>query len=169
MLKSRNIVRDIIFFILLMAISKKTIERTWAHIKKEKPSIFNKIEVHELDKSFLISLKETKKQIDQAIEISKASDMHADKFEQLKQMRNEVKQVESKFKKNSPATFLLGPLGTTAIVLKEKELEKNLINIMNDLGNILYAFQGNQQEANIKIVSVEQGLAKNKHLIEYIT
>jgi len=169
MLKSKNVLRDIIFFILLLAISKKTIERTWIHIKKEQPALCTKSEVHELDTNFLVSLEETKKQIDQAIEIAKTSELHTDTVEQLTKMKSKLKQIEQKFKKNSPATFLLGPLGTTAIVLKEKKLEKKLIEIMNNLGTILYAFQGNQEESNLAIVSVDQGLAKNKHLLGYIT
>ena len=169
MLKSKNVARDVIFFILLLAMSKKIIERTWTHIKKDMRSAREKMEVHELDKSFLVSVKETKKQINQAIEISHMSDVHRKTLQQLQKMKTELKDIESKFKHNSPATFLLGPLGTTAIVLKEKKLEKQLINIMEQLGSILYAFQDIKEKKMIEVASIEQGLAQNKHLISYIT
>ena len=171
MFKSKNIVRDMLFFVLLLFMSREALERSLTHIKQENihTIISEQSEVHELDGNFLVSLEETKRQIATTIKICQTSCFNEKMLEQLQKMKQKIKEIEQKFKKNSPATFLLGPLGTTAIVLKEKDLEKKLIKIMNDLGNILYEFQNKQSKANIAIVSVEQGIARNRDLLGYIT
>lgn len=163
-------IRDISFFILFLVFSKNAFERSIIHMQEERPSPWKKFDVHQLDKGFLAAVTATKQQINQAISVVKNEDV--DKEKKLQDMRTQLEQIEKKYKKNSPVTYLLGPLGTTAIVLKEKRLENELLGIIEDFGTILYTLNQNNQEENIEysieVSSIESGIIQNKDLLNQL-
>ncbi|MFC1842536.1 hypothetical protein ACFLYU_02665, partial [Candidatus Dependentiae bacterium] len=133
MCKCKTIFTNILFFVLFFACAKKAFERSLVHIKKEKPSVWKKFDVHELDKDFLFAIKETREQV----ELITALATEQEALKDLENMQKDLLTIEKKYKKNSPATFLLGPLGTASIVLKEQKLEKELLAIVNKVTTLL--------------------------------
>ncbi|MFC1841484.1 hypothetical protein ACFLYA_00240 [Candidatus Dependentiae bacterium] len=176
MSKCRVIFRDLLLFALFLVFAKNAFERSLEHIKEEKPSPWKKFDVHKLDQNFIEQIEEIKNQIDCAYAVAQirvektgtAKEIFKEILKKLEIMKHEVQQIEKRYKKNSPATFLLGPLGTTSIVMKERELEKQLHKSVSDLGEILYTLQGNEHK-EIEVASIEQAIAINNKIIAEIT
>jgi len=133
MIALEKIIRDITLFMLLLVLSRTALERAAVQISKEKTSVWEPIAVHELDQDFLTLIEDTKKQINKIIDKTNSLANSEKKKNQLKNLKTQVESIEKKYKKNSPATFILGPIGTSAIVLKEKKLEKELSKIKKQL------------------------------------
>ena len=167
MSKLISIIRDISLFVLFLVFSKQAFERSIIHMEQEKPSPWKKFDVHELDKGFLAAITVTQQHINEALSLVVHKNDEPNK-KKLEEINKKIEQIEKKYKKNSPATYLLGPLGTASIVLKEKRLEKELRGIIENLGTILYALNESNTEdrqQNIEISSLESGIIRNKGLL----
>jgi len=169
MSKFGTIIRDITLFILFLAFSKQAFERSVVHMIEEKPSSWQKFDVHELDKGFLAALTATKQQVAHAFSIvENESDTH----KKLEKISTQLNKIEKKYKKNSPATYLLGPIGTAAIVLKEQQLEDELLELIGDFGILLYtlnnSYNNNSEKYKVEVCSIESGIIKNKKLLNQI-
>jgi len=177
MTKINYIVRHLFLFALFIFFAKNAIEKSFELMQKEKPSPWEKFDVHELDKDFLCAITETKKQINYLLSIfgvqtkqnKDPNNNNNNNITALKDMLTQLDAIEKKYTKNSPATFLLGPIGTTSIVLKEQRLEKHLLGIIGDLSNILYVLNNKKAEENTKIASIQAGIVSNNKLISEIT
>ncbi|HXW86187.1 MAG TPA: hypothetical protein VEK38_02475 [Candidatus Bathyarchaeia archaeon] len=136
--KSPHILRDFCFLILLIVLVKKASERTITFISLHKNSI-----THELDRTFIDHLYTAQKQAHQLQELfdmapTPVQDAHLKKLADIVQ---KLATIEEKYTTNSAGLTFLGPLGTTAIVLKEQDLEKKLKNTALDLCSLAYAYQ----------------------------
>ena len=149
MIKANKLLRDLILFLLFLILLKTAIDRNFSNVKKNKQPFFEPFEIHELDQNFLHSIAETKKQIDQMIDVAKNKGA-AEALNQLIQIKKDAEQLEKKYRKNSPATFLLGPIGYSYIALKETKIEKELLKIINKTKLILHSFgkNGHKYEEN---------------------
>lgn len=83
---------------------------------------------------------------------------------QLKSMQQRIVQLKKEYKNTSPAIALLGPIGTAGIVLKENELEKNLLRMVNMTRAILQVITKAGEEKPL-YRSIAQGLEQNALLI----
>jgi len=134
--KFHIMMRDIIFFALLVMLIKITIKRAAQQQRAKTKKLPNSSSMHQLDKNFLQQLEDSKKQIIHAINAAKRHN-NTKIMEQLNTIRKEILEIERKYKQNSPSTFLLGPIGTISIVLKEKKLATRLFEIKKEIGSIL--------------------------------
>jgi len=125
------ILRDLTFFLLLIALARVAFNRAIEQ-QTEKEVIAKYSPTHQLDSNFLKNIKQTRKKVNRAVKT--AHNRKKSKIiKKLKEITTDLDKIETKYKKNTPATFMLGPIGTTAIVLKEKELEKKLHKITNQI------------------------------------
>lgn len=86
---------------------------------------------------------------------------------QLQSMRQRLIQLKKELKNTSPAIALLGPIGTTGIVLKENEIEKNLLKIVNMIRTILQTITDNRSEFE-QYTSIAKGIEENELLLASI-
>lgn len=136
MLKNKNRLRDLLFFIFLILLIKYATdlekEKPCAE-QQEQPPVEKAFAVHELDEQFLDSIKTTRHDL-QSLENATKKQGNYDNYKaQLDELTEELDHIETKYKKNSPALALLGPLGSASIVLKEQELAKKLAGIADTI------------------------------------
>ncbi len=65
---------------------------------------------------------------------------------ELKGMRERILYLKRKYQHTSPAILLLGPIGSTGVVLQEQELEKELLKNAHRLGVILTQLINDDEE-----------------------
>jgi len=122
-------IRDIFLFGALILLIREAFDRTKSFVSEHKKSL-----VHELDQNFIDQLYTTQRHL------------HTLEQQELKQkdvllvaeLKNKLALIEEKYKKNSPALALLGPIGATAIVTKEAQLEERLSKLVNRISALLH-------------------------------
>jgi hypothetical protein len=118
-------------------------------------------EVHEANADIVQQIETAQTQINQLLALVKPTTKHA---AQLKSMQQRLTQLKKEYKNTSPAIALLGPIGTAGIVLKENELEKSLLRMVNLTRSILQTL-ANIDEEKPSYKSIAQGLEQNAQLI----
>ena len=117
--------------------------------------------VHEQDENLVDSIMLIQKHV--AILLDKIP--HATEQEaQLQSISQRLTQLKKECQITSPAIALLGPIGTTGIVIKENEIEKNLLQIINHLRLIINEISPNAQAVPI-YQSIAYGIKYNTELI----
>jgi hypothetical protein len=121
-------IRDILFFCALLFLMKIVFERATSYIKLHKDSM-----IHELDIDFVDQIYTAQRQLHALEEHPAYALEYADDIAEIKR---QLTTIEEKYKKNSPGLVLLGPIGSAAIVVKEKELEQKLLTTVNKLSRV---------------------------------
>ncbi|MCA9769888.1 hypothetical protein KC460_00785 [Candidatus Dependentiae bacterium] len=126
-----------------------------------------KFTVHELDKKFLANIETLSEQLHVALAIAHDSGdpIRIKKFSVLEK---ELKDIEKKYRKNSPATAILGPFGTAAIVLKEKKLANQLLKLTNNVGTLIHHYAMTEKPTFTPANSLELALEQNRHVLEVL-
>lgn len=150
-------IRDIFLVCTLLFLVKIAIEHNYSFLAAHKQSI-----IHELDRSFLDQLYMAQRQIHHLNQTAAGSDTFAITITDI---QNRLATIEEKYKKNSPGLALLGPIGTASIVMKEEELNKKLLDTINDLGKVLHSMHSTP-EAFQPATTIDTGLMTNKSLIK---
>lgn len=128
--------------------------------------------IHELDRSFVDQVYAMQRHIRILMELMEQGCIDDTCLEKVRQMQKNVEIIESKYTKNSPGLLLLGPIGTTSIVVKEQQLARRLLQYVNEMNQILnqmaqvYGVQGVIDRG--PIASVELGLQHNSALLASI-
>ena len=152
--------RDILFLLALVFLVKTAFERTTSFINEHKKSI-----IHELDRSFIDDIYSAQRQL----HFLEEHPIHGVEYAvAIADIKNRLASIEEKYKTNSPGVMLLGPIGSAAIVAKEEKLQKQLLDIANDINKIVhtiahpeYAFQAKE--------TINIALNNNKELLQKIT
>ncbi len=118
-------------------------------------------EVHETNPDIMKQIETAQTQINQLLMLVKPATKQA---AQLKSMQQRLTQLKKEYKSTSPAIALLGPIGTAGIVLKENELERNLLRMVNMTRAIVHALAHITEEKPL-YKSITQGLEQNALLI----
>lgn len=110
-------------------------------------NIHNKTLVHELDYNFVDRLYTIQRQtrITKAILEQKGIEDIL-----ITNILKSLQEVEEKYAANSEGIMLLGPIGSTAIVLKEQGLENKLFTLAEELYTILCKINQDTQVYNLK-------------------
>ncbi|HLW73276.1 MAG TPA: hypothetical protein VKR54_04475 [Candidatus Babeliales bacterium] len=148
--------RDIILLCMLFFLIKTAFERATAFL-----ALHNQSMVHELDRSFIDQIYTAQRQLHFLEEHPVYADTYAHNIAEIK---NQLTNIEEKYKKNSPGLALLGPIGSAAIVVKEEQLQQKLLAAVNDLSKI-FANIDNQEEHFSRAQTVDNGLNVNKELL----
>lgn len=146
-------IRDILLLCALLLLIKTVFERTAALIELHKESM-----IHELDRDFIDHIYTAQRQVHF---LQENLDTHAD---ELAEIQHKLANIEEKYKKNSPGIALLGPIGSAAIVIKEEQLQQQLLKIINDLNRIVVSINNIENEF-LPSQTITDGLARNKQLL----
>jgi hypothetical protein len=136
-LKSENGIRDFIFFVALIAITNAIIERNGELYERQLKNLYA---VHEVNPEFGRKIRQTVKQLDALSELMPAAEMDEVITSTIASLKTELLNLKEQYETNSPALFVLGPIGTTSIVLKEAELEQKLLKTLNETGKLITSF-----------------------------
>jgi hypothetical protein len=125
--------------------------------------------IHELDTTFFNQIKEAQRQaglIAQFIEPT-ANEQEVRRMQQITRL---VQAVERKYTRNAPTLALLGPIGTTSIVVKEQRLKRELNQALFNMRNLLRVALNEQPEAMPKegYPSIESLIDENKKMLKTI-
>ncbi len=120
--------------------------------------------IHELDIDFIDQIYTAQRQLHVLEEHPVYGVEHANVLAEIKR---QLTTIEEKYKKNSPGLALLGPIGSAAIVVKEKELEQKLLTTINDLSNI-FASINNQSADFTAAQTINCALSTNKEILRSI-
>jgi hypothetical protein len=160
--KSDNGIRDLFFLFLLILTVKIIVDRNGIVYKRE---LYNLYDVHEVDPNFLVQARECTRQIQKTMTLL-FPDEHDDQLkQQLITLEKDAQDIAAAYEKNSPALVLLGPIGSAATVLKEKDLEKKLLDTINQTGSILADLIQNKQKVTLNFEpaqDIQNGLQHNK-------
>jgi hypothetical protein len=155
--------RDIFCLLLLIGLSRYAVQRIYQdHTQAYRAQVSAEpFTVHELNQAFLIQLEAAKAQVQQAAQKVSINTQRAAEVQAIAQ---ELETIYHKYTNNSPALALLGPIGTTAIVLKEYELEKRLRKALSKLGSLLTKVEKDSCKKNID--SLSELLCSNQKLLD---
>lgn len=152
-------IRDILFLCALLLLVKAAFERTTSFIKLHKDSM-----IHELDTNFIDQIYTAQRQL----HVLEEHPVYALEYgNTLAEIKGQLATIEEKYKKNSPSLALLGPIGSAAIVIKEKELEQKLLYVVNEL-SIIFAKINNDSEC-IPAQTINCALNANKQALRTLT
>lgn len=151
------IIRDIALCYVLFLLVQIALKDTTTYISEHKQSL-----IHELDRDFIDHLYTTQRQLHTLEEHPLCNDTFAATIAELK---SKLTSIEEQYKKNSPGLALLGPIGTTAIITKEEQLEKKLLVVINDIGHIVHNL-ANTQEPFEPATTIHTALKINKQNIK---
>ena len=160
--KSRNGARDLLFVFILVMVGKTIIDRNGIIYKRE---LYNLYDVHEVDPNFLVQARECTRHIQTTISLLWPDERDQQVKQKLIVLEKEAQEIAVAYEKNSPALVLLGPIGSVATVLKEKDLEKKLLETINETGAILADLIENKQSVALNFEpaqNIQEALQHNK-------
>ena len=149
-------IRDIILLCMLFFLVKTAFDRTYSFLEEHKESM-----IHELDRSFIDQIYTAQRQLHFLQEHPLYAHTHEHAIGEIKA---QLTTIEEKYKKNSPGLALLGPIGSTAIIIKEAQLEHKLLDVINDLSK-LFANINKQHEDFIPAQTINCALDVNKQAL----
>lgn len=121
--------------------------------------------LHELDDTLLDQLHNVQNELDNT-KIAFESHFTAKEKEIFTILEQKAKKAENDYKKNSHGLFILGPIGTIAIVMKEQRIRQQLLEIVVTLFDLVRKYAASTVNLTEKpINSIEEGL----ELIQKIT
>lgn len=152
-----NRVRDVLLLCALLFLVKTAFERTTSFIEVHKESM-----VHELDRTFIDQIYTAQRQLHFLQEHPEYTHDHA---EAIAEIKKQLTIIEEKYKKNSAGLSLLGPIGSAAIVIKEKELQQQLLVTINSLSKIFAHIHNHISDNVSPAQTITQGLIINQKLL----
>jgi hypothetical protein len=122
--KKNSLIKDVLIFALLFFIIWLLVIRIRKYVQVNKQSL-----IHQLETSFIEFIQLLQRQLGVAKQIALfrgITSSHTKLMRHIRTLNNQLHEVEEKYMHNTPGLALLGPLGTTSIVLKEQELQRKL-------------------------------------------
>jgi septal ring factor EnvC (AmiA/AmiB activator) len=148
-----NRIRDVLLLCALFFLVKTALDRTSSFLAEHKESI-----IHELDRNFIDQIYTAQRQLHF---LQENLNTHTD---ELAEIQHKLASIEEKYKKNSPSLALLGPIGSAAIVIKEEQLQQQLLTTVNDLNKLVISIN-NPLDSFLPTSTINDGLAMNKQLL----
>ncbi len=122
--KQSSLAHDVIIAAILIFLISVLVNRVKKYVHVNKHAIINKI-----DESIADSITKTQRHLGivrQTISMLGITDPHTKLARSIRQLTNQLHDLEQKYTRNAPSLALVGPLGTASIVLKEEELKEKL-------------------------------------------
>lgn len=159
----KEYLKDCILFIVLIFLVTYAVKRLQSFLTLHRNSI-----IHELDQKFVDKLYQAQRQGRAIAEMIERGAIDGSFSPTLEKIQKDLTFVEEKFSKNSPSLLLLGPIGTTSIIMKERSLEQKLLTIVKDLVKLLLDIARNYdiyEEAFQESDAIDYYLHRNQHII----
>lgn len=123
--------------------------------------------VHELDHNFIDRLYSVQRQarVTQLLFEHLPHDT-SQSINKLTSLTKALADIEEKYSSNSQGVMFLGPIGSTAIILKEQELENRLIAIAQEIGSLLRSLSKQPHPHDLQNSNIENLIIQNQ---KYIT
>ncbi len=163
--QSTPIISDLLLLLFLITLIGYAGKRMNQFILLHKQSY-----IHELDRTFIDYLHTAQKQLQKTKNIIYIKEKNYEPIEKkLTTLQQDLSYIEEKYRTNSPSLALLGPIGTTAIILKERKLAQQLHKIVHEIGNILHNHLKTADHSSYQLFpSIEANLRANKALIKQL-
>jgi len=143
--KEDNWIRDLLFAILLLALIHHVVKDDNYTKVEVQPSVSQQaFTAHEVDPEIVARIDRLEEKlvlIHQELERLKSESVTAQLPQKTEELENSIKEIgdiqesvdaiKGEYQATSPALAFLGPIGSTSIVLKEKQLEKKLLESIN--------------------------------------
>jgi len=164
-LKQQNPVRDALLAVLLLVLLKPALRLSANKRTTSSPALYSHLFfVHEPDPEVLDSIKTAKDQLKRSVVLARQHHKN-DLIERLEELISQLDTIKKRYTKNSPALFLLGPIGYVSIVLKEIELENKIAAITDELNSELHKLVTNTTPTT-KPLPVATHLKDNQRLLD---
>lgn len=162
-----RVLRDVALVFLLVGFLQAAHRSTSMPAQQNETHAPHTFTVHEVEEVFLDKIATLAFQLDVMIYSLPNEQDYTQLTHDLRLLRAELDEIKQRYTKTSPATALLGPLGTAAIVLKEKDLEKQLLALVDKVGMLVHAliYEPGSERGYTRPHSVESGLAFNQEAI----
>ena len=122
--QKHSFAQDVVIIAILIFLVTVLVNRVKRYVHLNKHSI-----IHELDTDIADTINTIQRQLGivrQTISMLGLTDPHTKLARSVRSLSNQLHDLEQKYTRNAPSLALLGPLGTTSIVLKEQELKDKL-------------------------------------------
>ena len=155
---------DLLSLCLLLALVLYVLKNNQSFLELHSRSL-----VHELDQSFTDQLYSAQRhvRITQQLFQARIQPPLADWKQKIDKITAQLADIELKYGGNSPGVMFLGPIGTTSIILKEKELSQKLLEYINQTHTLLLIL-ADQKLPLAAPASVAEGLKRNQALISHL-
>jgi hypothetical protein len=117
-------VRDLLVVVILIFLFSILTDRIRRYVTLNKHSL-----IHQLDASFADIINTLQRHLGiarQSVTLLGITDRNHKLVSSIRTLSSQLDEVERKYTRNAPTLALLGPLGTTSIVIKEQELKQKL-------------------------------------------
>lgn len=157
-------VGDLFLAGMLICLLGYVAKRTHTFVTLQSKSI-----IHELDHSFADQLYSAQRQMRITQQLYATRDTFIDPAakQKIDKINAGLADIEAKYGQNSPGIMLLGPIGTTSIILKEKELHHKLLLHVNSIGQLLHVLVS-QNKTFFLATSIDEGIATNQEYIAFL-
>lgn len=157
-----NELKDLFLFGCLVALVVYGYQKARTYI-----NIHTNTLVHELDHNFIDRLYSVQRQtrVTQLL-FEHAPDNSIQTINTLISLTKALSVIEEKYSSNSQGVMFLGPIGSTAIILKEQELENQLVTIAQEIGSLLRSLLKQTHPDALQSSNIDNLITQNQ---KYIT
>jgi hypothetical protein len=156
-----NELKDLFLFACLIALLLYGYQKARTYI-----NIHTNTLVHELDHNFIDRLFSLQRQVRiTQLLFEQSSDTIPGAFGILSALSKTLSDVEEKYGSNSHGVMFLGPIGSTAIILKEQELEARLVTVAQEIGALLRSLLKKPFPAGLQSTNIDSLIEQNQNYI----
>lgn len=157
-------ISDLFLISILLGLLVYVGKRTHTFVNLQSKSL-----VHQLEHSFTDQLYSVQKQARIAHNLYATREGVVDEQtkRKIEKISTGLKDIENRYAQNSPGIMFLGPIGTTSIILKEKELKDKLLEYSNTLGSLLHALLP-QHSTFVPSTTIDGQITMNQHYIGFL-
>lgn len=149
----KKFIQNICAFLLFLFLISILFTRLSNFIKTHQHSV-----LHELDDTLLDQLHNIHSELD-TVKHKFEADFSPKEKEIFNVLKEKTKKLENDYTKNSHGLFILGPIGTIAMVMKEQRIKHKLLEIVVTLFDLVRKYASYAVDLTEKpINSIEEGL-----------
>ncbi len=143
-------IRDLLLFVVLILLSIAAFKRSHrpsisAATKPAAPTASHQpFMVHEVDQEFLQNINRAQEQIEVLFNKNLHTPLTFEQHATLNSINNHLTDIHDQYTKTSPGIALLGPIGTTSVVLKERKLAILFLNQLHELAQAVFTIASQQ-------------------------
>lgn len=175
MFKEKNIGRDILFALALIALVRHVTDHcSTPKINHDKTCTELIQELEPEEEKFLQQFRKIKctilQQLETKIELGNYNDEQVKKYtSMIRCLRKELDIIYHDFFKLSPATVMLGPIGAVSRVMRERQLMNDFLKVSNRMGEIMYSLINTQTKSGTTIFkpakTITESIENNQKLL----
>jgi hypothetical protein len=156
-------IKDLFLFAVLISLVVYAYKRTHLYLNLHTNSL-----THELDRNFADQIYSVQRQARVAKTILEQTGATYDHLVvKVEKIEHTLKGIEEKYSNNSPGLLLLGPIGSTSIVLKEQQLENKLLEEAISIASVLTPLLP-KEVVRAATAKIDAQIDQNQEYINYL-